>query len=61
MRYVVNITGKTEDKLTFETAREAVRYVLEKLHCVGFTVSGNTYEEKFEEICWICKGEVVNN
>ena len=60
MKYKVNITGKAEDNIIFDTAREAVRYVLAELHCLGFTVDGRTYEEKFEEITWIGKGEVIN-
>ena len=59
MKYLVNITGKAKDEIVFETAKEAVKYVLTELHDVGFTVDGRTYEEKFEEITWIGKGEVV--
>lgn len=59
MKYKVNITGKTKDTIVFETAKEAVKYVLTELHDVGFTVDGRTYEEKFEEITWVDKGEVV--
>ena len=59
MKYKVNITGKTKDTIVFETAKEAVKYVLTELHDVGFTVDGRTYEEKFEEITWVGKGEVV--
>ena len=59
MKYLVNITGKAKDEIVFETAKEAVKYVLTELHEVGFTVDGRTYEEKFEEITWIGKGEVV--
>ena len=59
MKYEVNITGKAKDAIIFETAKEAVQYVLEQLHGVGFTVSGRTYEEKFEEITWVGKGAVI--
>ena len=59
MKYEVNITGKTKDTIVFETAKEAVKYVLTELHDVGFTVDGRTDEEKFEEITWVGKGEVI--
>ncbi len=42
----------------FNTAKEAVKFVLKELHCVGFTVDGKTYEEKFEEIVWVGKGRI---
>ena len=60
MKYEVNITGKAKDTIIFETAKEAVKYVLNELHDVGFTVDGRTYEEKIEEITWVGKGAVVN-
>jgi len=44
----------------FDTAKEAVKFVLKQLHEVGFTVDGKTYEEKFEEIEWVGKGRIVN-
>tara|TARA_A200000159_G_scaffold99432_1_gene92238 strand:- start:10184 stop:10381 length:198 start_codon:yes stop_codon:yes gene_type:complete len=45
---------------SFDTAKEAVKFVLKQLHEVGFTVDGKTYEEKFEEIEWVGKGRIVN-
>ena len=60
MKYEVNLTGKSKDTLVFDTAKEAVKYVLKALHCVGFTVDGRTFEEKFEEIVWVGKGRVIN-
>jgi len=60
MKYEVNLTGKSRDTIIFDTAKEAVQYVLKALHSVGFTVDGRTFEEKFEEIVWIGKGRVIN-
>lgn len=60
MKYEVNLTGKSKDTIIFDTAKEAVKYVLKALHSVGFTVDGRTFEEKFEEIVWIGKGRVIN-
>ena len=60
MKYEVNVTGKAKDTILFDTAKEAVKYVLTELHDVGFTVDGRTYEEKFEEITWVGKGAVIN-
>ena len=60
MKYEVNITGKAKDTVVFDTAKEAVKFVLTELHDVGFTVDCRTYEEKFEEITWVGKGAVIN-
>jgi hypothetical protein len=60
LKYEVNITGKSKDAIIFDTAKEAVKYVLKALHDVGFTVDGKTFEEKFEEIVWVGKGKVVS-
>lgn len=62
MKYEVRlaITGRECLKwYAFDTAKEAVKFVLKQLHDVGFTVDGKTYEEKFEEIEWVGKGRIV--
>lgn len=63
MKYEVRLANQGRECLTwytFDTPREAVKFVLKELHEVGFTVFGKTYEEKFEEIIWVGKGRVVN-
>ena len=63
MKYEVRLANQGRECLkwyTFETAKEAVKFVLKELHEVGFTVDGKPYEEKFEEIIWVGKGRVIN-
>ena len=56
------LTGQSQLKwYAFDTAREAVKFALKAMHEEGFTVSGKTFEEKFEELEWIGKGRVHCN
>jgi|TARA_B110000908_G_scaffold94490_1_gene112001 hypothetical protein len=56
------LTGQSQLKwYAFDTAKEAVKFALKAMHEEGFTVSGKTFEEKFEELEWIGKGRVHCN
>ena len=63
MMYEVRLANQGRECLkwySFETAKEAVKYILAERHAEGFTVDGRTYEDKFEELEWIEKGRIVN-
>jgi hypothetical protein len=56
----LKLNTRNEDWKRFATAKEAVKFILDERHTEGFTVSGRTYEDKFEELEWIEKGRIVN-
>lgn len=54
-----NYGAASKEWYSFETAKEAVKFVKTELHETGFQMGGYTFEEKFEELVWIDKGRIV--
>ena len=62
MRYEVRLSNygsAAREWFSFDTPKEAVKFVKQELHETGFQMGGYTFEEKFEELVWIDKGRIV--